>query len=64
MVRDICCAARAPVSMIGIGIAVVGLVAAVLIVRRASAAKPPELGAMSGQWIAERRAGQPEDQTH
>ncbi len=51
-------------SMIRIGIAVVGLVAALLVVCRASAAKPRELGVMSGQWIAEHCAGQPEDQTH
>ena len=48
--------------MIWIGIAIVGLIAVVLVVRRAFAAEPRvELGAMSGQWIAEHRADQPED---
>jgi hypothetical protein len=48
-------------SVIWIGIAVLGLVAVVLVVRHAFVAKPRDLGAMSGQWMAEHRAGQPED---
>jgi hypothetical protein len=50
--------------VIWIGIAVVGLIAVALVVRRAFAAGPSvELGAMSGQWIAEHRADQLEDLT-
>jgi hypothetical protein len=51
-------------NMIRIGIAVVGFVALVLGVRRASAAKLWDLGAVSGQGIAAPRAGQPEDPTY
>jgi hypothetical protein len=47
---------------VGLATAVLGLVTVVLLARRASAAR--DLGAMSGQWISEHRAGQPEDPTH
>jgi hypothetical protein len=50
-------------SVIWISIAVLGFVAVVLVMRRASAAKPRDLGAMSGQWMVEHRAGQPGDPT-
>ena len=45
-------------NLIWIGIAVLGFVAVVLIVRNASAVTLEKLGFMSGQWIAEHRAGQ------
>jgi hypothetical protein len=50
-------------SVIWLGIAVLGLVAVVLVVHHAFIAKPLDLGTMSGQWMAEYRAGQPEDPT-
>ena len=39
-------------------------VAVVLAVRSASTVTPEKLGFMSGEWIAEHRAGQQEDLTH
>lgn len=50
--------------VIWIGIAVLGCVGVVLAVRSASAVTPEKLGFMSGQWIAEHRAGQQDDPTH
>jgi hypothetical protein len=50
--------------VIWIGIAVLGCVAVVRIVRSASTVTPEKLGFMSGEWIAEHRAGQQEDLTH
>jgi hypothetical protein len=51
-------------SLIWISIAVLGFVAVVLVVRSASAVTLQKLGPMSGQWIAEHRAGQQDDPTH
>jgi len=51
-------------TVIWIGVAVLGFIAVVLVVRRASAVTPQKLGLMNGHWIAEHRAGQPEDSTH
>jgi hypothetical protein len=51
-------------SVIWIAIVVLGCVALVLIVRRSSAVTPEKLGFMSGEWIAEHRAGQQDDPTH
>jgi hypothetical protein len=50
-------------SVIWTGIAVLGFVAVVLIARSALGVTPEKLGLMSGQWIAEDRAGQQEDPT-
>jgi hypothetical protein len=51
-------------TVIWISIAVLGCVAVVLVVRSASTVTPEKLGFMSGQWIAEHRAGQQDDLTH
>jgi hypothetical protein len=51
-------------SVIWMAIAVLGCVAVALMVRRSSAVTPEKLGLMSGQWIAEHRAGQQDDPTH
>ena len=51
-------------SVIWIGIALLGFVAVVLVVRSASAVTLRKLGLMSGQWMAEHRAGQPGDPTY
>jgi hypothetical protein len=51
-------------SVIWIGIAVLGFVAVVLVVRSATTVTLQKLGLMSGEWIAEHRAGHPEDSTY
>jgi hypothetical protein len=51
-------------SLIWIGIAVLGFVAVVVVVRRASAVTLQKLGLMSGEWIDEHRAGRPGDPTY
>ncbi len=51
-------------NVIWIGIAVLGFVAVVLVVRSASVVTLQKLGLMSDQWIAEHRAVQPGDPTY
>jgi hypothetical protein len=51
-------------SVIWIGIAVLGFIAVVLVVRSASTVTPQKLGLMSGEWIAEHRVGHPGDPTY
>ena len=51
-------------SVIWIGIAVLGFIAVVLVVRSASAVTLQKLGLMSSEWIAEHRAGRPGDPTY